>query len=73
MYRQIDTKQNWEKMTNLLDIIHRIFFIKTHNVSETGVCIRPETGTSSIYWPQQNRCLLHDDRDRLQSPKRCVF
>jgi hypothetical protein len=24
-------------MTNLLDIIHRLFLIKTHNVSETGV------------------------------------
>jgi hypothetical protein len=27
------------KMTNLLDIIHCLFLIKTHNVSETGVCL----------------------------------
>jgi hypothetical protein len=33
---------------------------------------RPETGTSSIYRAQQNRCLLPDDGDRLQSPKRRV-
>jgi hypothetical protein len=29
--------------------------------------------SSSVYWAQQNRCLLPDDGDRLQSPKRCVF
>jgi hypothetical protein len=28
------------KMTKLLDIIHRLFFIKTHDVSETGVFLR---------------------------------
>jgi hypothetical protein len=33
----------------------------------------PETRTSSVYWVQQNRCILPDDGDRLQSPKRCVF
>jgi hypothetical protein len=27
-------------MTNVLDIIHRLFLIKIHNVSETGVCLR---------------------------------
>jgi hypothetical protein len=26
-------------MTNLLDIIHRLFLIKVHNLSETGVCL----------------------------------
>jgi hypothetical protein len=26
-------------MTELLDIIHRLFLIKTLNVSETGVCL----------------------------------
>jgi hypothetical protein len=51
-------------MTNVLDIIHRIRLIKTHNVSEIG--------TSSIYWAQQNRCILPDG-DRLQFPKRRVF
>jgi hypothetical protein len=44
-------------MTNLLDIIHRLFLIKAHDVSETGVCLRQEVnltdyqamGTLSIY------------------------
>jgi hypothetical protein len=28
-------------MTDLLDIVHRLFFYKnTHDVSETGVCLR---------------------------------
>jgi hypothetical protein len=27
-------------MTNLLDIIHCLFLIKKHNMSETGVCLR---------------------------------
>jgi hypothetical protein len=33
---------------------------------------RPEILTTSIYWAQQNSCLLPDDGDRLQSPKRRV-
>jgi hypothetical protein len=28
------------KMTNLLYFIHRLFLIKTRDVSETGVCLR---------------------------------
>jgi hypothetical protein len=32
--------QQCREMTNLLDIIHRLFLVKTHDVSETGVCLR---------------------------------
>jgi hypothetical protein len=40
---------HWPKITNLLDIIHPLFFIKTHNVSETGVCLCHQVkGTYSV-------------------------
>jgi hypothetical protein len=41
-------------MTNLLDIIHRLFLIKTHNVSETGVCLRHQVKYNYSVGP--NRC-----------------
>jgi hypothetical protein len=37
---QFSSRKAWTLITNLLDIIHRLFFIKTHDVSETGVCLR---------------------------------
>jgi hypothetical protein len=62
-------------MTNLLDIILRLFVIKTHNVSETEVS--PSSGKRHLLDPIDRaspylRC-LPDDGDRLQSPKRRVF
>jgi hypothetical protein len=68
------------------DIIHRPVFIlfTTHNVSETGFCLRlhvkpTQLGTmdlkidiSSIDWAQLSR-VLPEDGDRIQSPKRFVL
>jgi hypothetical protein len=47
---------------------------KRHTTFQTWVCLRPEIGTSSVYWSQQSRCpfyLLTDTS--LQSPKRRIF
>jgi hypothetical protein len=60
-------------MSNFLDIIHRLFLIKTHDVSKTGVCLRYQV--KDTYSVGRNRLgvLLPDEGDRLQSPKRRVF
>jgi hypothetical protein len=39
-------------MTNFLDIIHRLFFIITHNVSETGVCLRHQVKDTYSVGPE---------------------
>jgi hypothetical protein len=36
-------------MTNFLNIIHRLFLIKTHDVSETGVCLSGPAEWVSFY------------------------
>jgi hypothetical protein len=46
-----------------LDITHRPILFKTHNVWETGFCIRLQVE------PTQ----LDQIDDRILSPKRCVF
>jgi hypothetical protein len=56
-----------------LDIIHRlVHFLKNHNVSETGFCLRPQEkptqldpdiGASSIYWIQLGRFYLRTETE----------
>jgi hypothetical protein len=81
--RQIETlRRKNDKFFWTLSIVYT--GSKTHDVSETGVCLRhtytpwpdqlccPEIVTS--YWALQSRCrFLHNDGDGLQSPKRRVF
>jgi hypothetical protein len=64
-YKAVNSEGLWRwcvvKMTNLLDNIYRLFLIKTHNVSETGV-MSPSSGVFYLM-----------TGDRLQSPRCCVF
>jgi hypothetical protein len=48
-----------------LDIIHRlVHFLKSHNISETGFCVRPqEIRASSIYWIQLSRFYLRTETE----------
>jgi hypothetical protein len=45
-------------MTNLLDIIHRLFLIKTHNISKTGVCLRHQVKYTYSAGPSKQLYLL---------------
>jgi hypothetical protein len=63
-----------------LDIIHRFVFclkchpvyISKHNVSETGVCLRPQVKPTQL-GPIDRVSPYLRSGDRIQSPKRCFF
>jgi hypothetical protein len=63
-------------MASFLDIICRLSLIKkTHDVSETGVCLRHQVkkGTLTLLGPIDTASPYLLMTDRLQFPKRRVF
>jgi hypothetical protein len=62
-----------------VDIIHLPVYISKHTVSETGFCLRPEIGISSIDWAQLSSIYLKTETESslrngmFSNIKRTVF
>jgi hypothetical protein len=48
-----------------LDNIHRLVYVLKHNVSETGLCLRPQVKTYSVRSNRQASPYLRTDSDTL--------
>jgi hypothetical protein len=52
-------------MVYLFDIIH-VLFLFNKDVSEPGLCLRPQIGSDFVEWTHLSR-LLHEEGDRSVS------
>jgi hypothetical protein len=55
-FQRNSSTRNLVRMTNFLDIIHRLSLIKKHKTFRRLESVSKTSPSSSIYWAQQSRC-----------------